>query len=55
MHAKLDALLLGGMKKPAVPPPVFTARRRPDEDRATPLPLEKVRRAAAPLSGPPKR
>jgi hypothetical protein len=53
MHAKLDALILGGMKRP-VPPP-FTARRQADEDRATPLPLEKVRRSAAPLSGPPKR
>src|SRR5262245_4825119 len=35
VHAKLDALLLGGMKKPAVLPPAFTARRRVDEDRAT--------------------
>ena len=25
----LDALLMGGMKKPAAPRPVFTARRRP--------------------------
>ena len=52
--ATLDALVRGGLKKPVAPLP-FVARRRSEEDLATPPPLGTARRAAGLLSGRAKR
>src|SRR6266545_7023356 len=39
MQARLDALVWGGLRKPAAPRPALAARRPAPEDQATPLPL----------------
>jgi hypothetical protein len=54
-QATLDALVLGGLKKPTALRPAFAAGRSAEEDLATPLPLGSARRAVGLLFGPVKR
>jgi hypothetical protein len=54
-HAKLDAMLRAGLKRPAAPLTSFAIRRPAPEDLPTPLPLGMTRRTAGPLAGAAKR